>query len=222
MTAGIHRPRGANVPIPNLAELGTIKLKPTNSIKLPTPKETTGQTEEPPWAQKPSALRKRPPPLIPTTGEERTPIPKSRSPVPKPRDVAAETPRFKYNQGTPNPLPSRSRPPPAVPHVTSFDKVANDTTVVKYRGSGSASPPLRQRNLPPTPKHPSAHDEQNGGVQPSVLTNRRLPPIPSGDTNPKGLQSTGKMSPSIHPIVQARPNLPPKPRVPIKPKLPPR
>jgi hypothetical protein len=204
-------------PIPNLAQLGTVKLRPTNSVKSQAPRETPDRTEEPPWAH--STLRKRPPPQIPVPSGERSPIPKPRIPRAPVSDHETEAAPSQNQRKTPKLPPSRGRPQlPAVPNITSSNGVENDTQVDGRKSSG-----MRHRNLPPPPMSPSIHNEQNGGVKPSTLANRRLPPVPTGDTNPGGGNNTGHSLPAkLKPAMAPKPNLAPKPRVPTKPKLPPR
>ena len=204
-TPSTHLPKK---PIPNLAEIGTIKLRPTGSVKSPPQRETTEQTNDPPWAN-----RNRPP-----SGEDRSRVPKphfSRSPEREP--TSSED-----HKKTPKLPPSRSRPPPPVPGITSSNAI-NDFQVDGRRNAGTVSPPPRRRNLPPPPVTPSSHNEQNGRVKPPALANRRLPPVPSGDNNPGGESHAGH--PSLHrpkPAMAPKPNLAPKPKLPNKPKLPPR
>lgn len=219
-TPSTHRPNAPG--IPNLAEIGAIKLRPTNSVKSAHPRETADQTVEAPWGQKPSTLRKRPPPQIQSSSGERSPLPKPRFPRAPSSDLEPKAAPSEEHRKIPKLPPSRNRPPPAVPNITSSNEVDNESQVEGRRSSGTVPSPARHRSLPPTP--PSTHNEQNGGVKPSALANRRLPPVPSGDTNPGGVNNTGRSSPAKpRPSMTPKPNLAPRPKLPpTKPKLPPR
>ena len=206
------------MPIPNLAEIGAVKLRPTNSVKVSASKAMADPAGEPPWdvGHIGSTLRNRPPPQIPLQGEGHSSAPKPRLPYARSFDAEPDTATPKDQRRIPKLPPSRNnRPPPPVPNLSSND--AGDQTE-GHRGSSTGAPLPRHRNLPPTPIQNDHFDDQhNGEVRSPVLANRQLPPVP-GEVNNTGHSTITRPKPPMAP----KPNLAPKPRLPSKPKLPPR
>ena len=212
-TASTHLPKA---PIPNLADLGSVRLRPTGSAKTPPSREPADDSvQDPPWGQKPSTLRKRPPPQIRPANDDTSPTPKPRHP--RVQDHEQEAIPSGNQRKPPKLPPNRIRSPlPTVPNIPSSNGDEKDSRV-----DGRSH--LRNRSLPPTPDIPLTHHNQNGGVKPSTLANRRLPPVPSGDINSAGGVNTGHSSPvKPKPAMAPKPNLAPKPKLANKPKLPPR
>ncbi|XP_046844069.1 tyrosine-protein kinase ABL1-like isoform X2 [Xenia sp. Carnegie-2017] len=201
--------------VPNLSEIGNVRLRPTNNAVKARLKETPERGEEESWSKSNVAnLRSRPGPILPNDDHVPPPVPRTtRANASNDFTTVSQPNRMK-----PKLPPSRNRPPPALPKATSSNHVESHDGMDNVHGSIPVSPSLRQkhRNLPPPPV---PHDNELNGNMKNTFTGRQLPPVPSAWG--RSSRENGTEHP-LPPVPKPKPLPPPKPKLPVKPSFPPR